>query len=277
MPTESPQTQAPEPPNPSPSEKLRFNKPRRGVGRLTIRNPKKRGMLDQEILDGLAATLSCFDVRCLVITGEGSHFSAGYDIATLHEPSPAGAADGLTAHPSNAALQAIEHYPYPVVAALNGRTFGGGLELAMACDLRVAASDVTLAMTPGRLGVVYSHTGLRRFLDVCGLANTNEMFFLAAPVSTHRALEMGLVNRVAEPGELESHALAMAAQIAATSPVALKGNKRAIRTLRAELARLPGEVEKDLIDLSASGVHSADFAEAQKAFAEKRAPTWKGR
>jgi len=274
-----PETSEPRPPGPpgGTSEKLRFDEPLPGVGRLTIRNSAKRGMLDQEILDALAKIVPELEVRCLIITGEGSHFSAGYDIATLHEPPPAGAADGLVAHPSNAALRAIEHYPYPVVAALNGRTFGGGLELAMACDLRVAASDATLAMTPGKLGVVYSHTGLRRFLDVCGLANTNEMFFLAVPVSSYRAHAMGLVNRVAEPGKLESHVLAVAEQIAASAPLALVGNKRAIRMMRAELARLPGEVEQDLVDLSARGVSSADFAEGQRAFAEKRPPTWQGR
>ncbi len=134
-----------------------------------------------------------------------------------------------------------------------------------------------MAMTPGKLGIVYSHTGLRRFLDVCGLANTNELFFLASPVDAERALAMGLVNRVVEAAELEDTVLSIAEQIGATAPLALAGNKQAIRTMRAELARMPGQIEQNLIDLTAAGVGSDDFAEGQRAFAEKRPPTWKGR
>ena len=259
------------------SGKLTLDEPRPGVARLTIRNADRRGVLDQEILDGLATTLPTLTSQCLVITGEGSFFSAGYDIAALHESPPSGAADGLTAHPSNATLQAIERYPYPVLAALNGDTFGGGLEVAMACDLRVASRAATVAMTPGKLGLVYSHTGLRRLLDVCGLANTNELFFLAERVDAQRAREMGIVNRVVDEHELEDAALTMAEQIAATEPLALAGNKQAIRTMRAELARLPEDVEQALVGLSAARVRSADFEEGQRAFTEKRPPTWKGR
>ena len=259
------------------SGKLRLEEPTAGVTRITVRNRDKRGMLDQEILDALATTLPTLTAQCLIVTGEGNHFSAGYDIEALHERPPTGAAGGLLSHPSNAALQAIECYPYPVLAALNGHTVGGGLELAMACDLRVASRDASLAMTPGKLGLVYSHTGLRRFLDVCGLANTNEMFFLATPVDAERAREMGLVNRVVDADEVERTALSMAEQICATAPLAVSGNKQAIRTIRAELSRLPNDVERDLVDLSAARVASADFAEAQKAFVEKRPPTWKGR
>jgi enoyl-CoA hydratase/carnithine racemase len=258
------------------SGKVVVDEPRPRVARITIHHRAKRGMLDQEILDVLAATVPTMTAQCLVITGDGPYFSAGYDIETLHLPSPLGAADGLTAHPSNAALEAIERYPYPVLAALNGHTFGGGLELAMACDMRVAAGTANFAMTPGKLGIVYSHTGLRRFLDVCGLANTNELFFLATPIGAGHAREMGLLNRVVVAGDFEASILSIAEQIASTAPLALAGHKRAIRTLRAELARLPAFVEQELIELSVAGVGSHDFAEGQRAFVEKRKPTWTG-
>jgi enoyl-CoA hydratase/carnithine racemase len=127
------------------SGKLVLDEPRPRVTRIAIHHRAKRGMLEQEILDVLAATVPTLTAECLIITGDGPYFSAAYDIEALHLPSPLGAADGLMAHPSNAALQEVERYPYPVLAALNGHTFGGGLELAMACDMRVAAGTATFA------------------------------------------------------------------------------------------------------------------------------------
>ncbi len=131
-------------------------------------------------------------------------------------------------------------------------------------------------MTPGKLGIVYSHTGLRRFLDVCGLASTNELFFVASPIDAGHALEMGVVNRVVDAVWFEDAVLSLAAQIASSAPLALTGHKKTIRTLRGEPGRLPSDVERELIELSVAGVRSADFAEGQRAFAEKRKPTWRG-
>src|SRR5205085_7719023 len=141
-------------------------------------------------------------------------------------------AERLVAHPFTEAIEAIERYRYPVLAAINGHAIGGGLELAVTCDLRIAARGVRLGMPPAKIGLIYSHTGLRKFIEVCGVANTNELFLLGRNVDADRAYEMGLVNAVVEPERLEEEAVKLAAEIGANAPLSLAGNKRAIRALR---------------------------------------------
>src|SRR5919199_2339507 len=191
------------------SGKLLVDEPAPHVTRIRISNPDKRGALDHEILDTLTETVGAPDARCLVITGDGPVFSAGYDIGNFSEETFAEAAEKLVAHPFVEAMEAIEAYPYPVVAAINGHAIGGGLELAVTCDLRIAARGVRMGMPPAKIGLIYGYTGLRRFVDVCGLANTNELFHVGRYVDADRALAMGLVNQVVEPEELEETALGL--------------------------------------------------------------------
>jgi enoyl-CoA hydratase/carnithine racemase len=257
------------------TEKLVLDHPAQGVARLTISNPDRRGALDHEILDALAGHARTLEARCLVVRGSGQVFSAGYDIGNLGEQSFEESAERLVAHPFNDAIEALEAYEYPVLAALNGHAIGGGLELALTCDIRVAARGIRLGMPPAKLGLIYSHTGLRRFIDVCGVANTAELFYVGRNVGAERAERMGLVNELVEPEELDEHVLDLAAEIAANSPLSLAGNKRAIRALRAR--PLPEEVERELVELRESCFRSEDFREGVRAFAEKRKPIWRGR
>ena len=260
------------------SGKVVVDEPGGGVLRIRISNPQKRGALDHEILDAVTATVTEADSRCLVITGDGPVFSAGYDIGNFTDESAfADAAEKLVAHPFTDAIDAIEAYPYPVVAAMNGHAIGGGLELAITCDIRIAARGIRMGMPPAKIGLVYGHTGLRRFMDVCGVANTNELFFLGDNVDADRALEMGLVNRVVEPDELQEAALEVARRIAANSPLSLAGNKRIVRTLRLRRTELPPDEERELVELRESCFHTEDFREGIAAFGEKRRPDWKGR
>jgi enoyl-CoA hydratase/carnithine racemase len=255
--------------------KLQLDEPAEGVARLTISNPDRRGALDQELLDALAEHARTLDARCLVIRGSGTVFSAGYDIGDLEGSSFEESAERLVAHPFHAALEALEAYPYPVVGQINGHAIGGGLELALTCDIRVAATSARFAMPPARLGLIYSHTGLRKFIDVCGVANTSELFHVGEPVDAERALAMGLVNQIVDPDELESRVRQLAGTIASNAPLSLEGNKRVIRTLRDQ--PLPEDVERELIELRESCFRSEDFREGVRAFAEKRKPRWQGR
>ncbi len=268
---------------------LHLDEPAEGVARLTIANPERRGALDHEILDSLAAHARTLEARCLVVRGTGTVFSAGYDIGNLGnnvaarpaEPAACArqefeeSAERLVAHPFNDAIEALEAYRFPVVAEINGHAIGGGLELALTADIRLAARGAKFGMPPAKLGLIYSHTGLAKFIDVCGVANTAELFFVGANVDTERAGAMGLVNEVVDPGELEQRVLTLASAIAANAPLSLEGNKRVVRALRSR--PLAAEVERELIELRESCFRSRDFREGVRAFAEKRKPVWEGR
>ena len=257
--------------------RLLIDHPAAGVARLTISNPERRGALDHAILDAFAATLPTLDARCLMITGEGDTFSAGYDLGALPSDPLPSEADRLVAHPFAAALDALEGYQYPTLAVLNGHAIGGGLELAVTCDLRIAAAGAQLRMPPARLGLVYSHTGIQKFIDTIGAPRTRELVLVARRVDARTAESWGLVNAVAEGETLGAQALALAQEIAAGAPLAQRGNKRVIRELLAARGALDPQTELELLELRRSCFSSDDFQEALRAFAEKRKPNWQGR
>jgi enoyl-CoA hydratase/carnithine racemase len=257
------------------TDKLRLDEPAAGVVRLTISNPERRGALDHELLDALADHARTLDARCLVVSGSGPVFSAGYDIGNLEEGGFQETAEQLVAHPFHDAIEALEAYRYPVIGQINGHAVGGGLELALTCDIRIAARGVKLGMPPAKLGLIYSHTGLLKFMQACGPANTAELFYVGRNVEAERAERMGLVNEVVDADELDDRVLELAAEIAANAPLSLAGNKRILRALRAHT--LSPELERELIDLRESCFRSEDFREGVRAFAEKRRPVWRGR
>jgi enoyl-CoA hydratase/carnithine racemase len=260
--------------------KLVLDEPAEAVARLTLNNPEKRNPLDHEVLDAIAGALPDLahgiEIRCVIVTGAGRAFSAGYDIGGIPAESFADDAEALVAHPFHAAMEAVSAHPYPVVAAINGHCLGGGLELAVRCDLRVCASGAKLGMPPARLGLIYGHTGLERFIDVVGVAYTRELFLTGRNLGAERAERIGLVNEVVPDAEVESASVALASEIAANAPLAMKGNKRAIETL-ARFGRLSAEQERELVELRRSCFVSEDFREGIRAFAEKRQPRWQGR
>jgi len=260
--------------------KLLLDEPAEAVARLTLNRPDSRNALDHELLDGLAAVMPTLDrgieVRCVLITGAGKAFSAGYDIAAIPAKSFERDAEALVAHPFHAALQAVASHPWPVIAAINGHALGGGLELTLTCDLRICAIGARLGMPPAKLGLIYGHTGLQRFIDAIGVPRTKELFITGRTLPAERAEEIGLVNEVVVDDGLEEASVALAAEIAANAPLSLKGNKHAIDTLNS-FPRLTEEQERELIELRESCFGSEDFREGIRAFAEKRKPEWKGR
>jgi enoyl-CoA hydratase/carnithine racemase len=257
---------------------LLLDRPADGVLRLTISNPAKRNALDHPILDAIAAVLDDIgDARVVLLTGAEGMFSSGYDIGEIPDDVFAEEAERLVAHPFASALGALEACEVPTVAALPGHTIGGGLELALACDLRVAADGILLGMPPAKLGLVYSHTGLRRFLEAIGAPRTRELFLTARNLDARTALDWGLVNRVVGVSDLEGAALDLAQDLAANAPLSVRGNKRAIRELLAAERELDPEVERELIELREASFHSEDLREGVRAFGQKRPARWKGR
>jgi enoyl-CoA hydratase/carnithine racemase len=258
--------------------KLLIDQPAEGVTRLTISNPAKRNALDHPILDAISATLKEEQAaRCVVITGAHAMFSAGYDIGEIPDEEFEERAERLVAHPFTEAIDALEAFPRPTLAALPGHTIGGGLELALACDLRVAQEEIRLGMPPAKLGLVYSHTGVRRFIDAIGAARTRELFLLGSYIDAPTALAWGLVNRTAPTAGFESLTLELAGELAANAPLSQLGNKRVIAALLAAEGELADEVEQELIELRRASFASQDMREGMRAFAERRPPRWQGR
>ena len=259
--------------------KLHLDRPAEAVARLRISNPERRNALDHEILDAIAELLPRLnrgiETRCVMITGAPPVFSAGYDIASIPEETFARDAEALVAHPFHAAMEAISKHPWPTLAAINGHCLGGGLELAITCDLRICAAGAQLGMPPAKLGLIYGHTGLRKFLDTIGLPRTKELFLTGRNLEAARAERIGLVNEVVDDDRLAEEAVELAAAIAANAPLSMRGNKHAIDLLNSSPV-LSEQQEAGLIALRESCFSSADLREGIRAFAEKRRPEWKG-
>jgi enoyl-CoA hydratase/carnithine racemase len=261
--------------------KLLLDEPAEGVLRLTISNPAKRNALDHPILDAISATLAecsgaASHVRCVIVTGAHGMFSAGYDIGEIPDEDFEEQAERLVAHPFTLAIDALAAFPHPTLAALPGHTIGGGLELALACDLRIAQAGIKLGMPPAKLGLVYSHTGLRRFIDTVGAARTRELFLLGSYIDAPTAHAWGLVNRVSAADELEAATLALAVELAGNAPLSQTGNKRVIEALLQAEGELAADVEQELIELRRASFASRDLHEGMRAFAERRPPRWQG-
>ncbi|HTN96740.1 MAG TPA: enoyl-CoA hydratase-related protein, partial [Nordella sp.] len=158
----------------------------------------------------------------------------------------------------------------PAVAMISGFCIGGGLALALACDLRIAAEDALFALPPARLGLAYPVDGLRDLLHAVSPAFAKEMLFTARRYTAAEALKAGLIHQVVAKDRLEAETQALAAEIADNAPLTLKASKRAID----QLAGRP--VGDDLAALAAACFASADYAEGQRAFLEKRKPRFTG-
>jgi enoyl-CoA hydratase/carnithine racemase len=270
--------------------------PADGVLRLRISNPAKRGALDHTILDSIASELDGLapEIRCVILTGEPGLFSSGYDIGNIPADRFNELAEPLVAHPFASAVEALDRCQVPVVAGLSGHTIGGGLELALCCDLRVARDNIKLGMPPAKLGLVYSHTGLMRFLDVVGEARTRDLFLRGKYIDAPKAELWGLVNELvpvpqsaaghrdeviaeAHAKALDDATVAVAVEIAGNAPLSVRGNKRVLRTILNERRRVPEDIEAYLIQERKDCFQSDDFIEGVQAFAERRKPNWQGK
>ncbi len=258
---------------------LIVDRPAEGVLRLAISNPATRNALDHTILGAISDELDMLgsDVRCLILTGAHGMFSSGYDISEIPMADFPVQAEKLVAHPFCRGLTAIDAIDIPTLAVLPGSAIGGGLELAVACDLRLAGSHIKLGMPPAKLGLIYSHSGLRRFIDTVGAPRTRELFLLGRYIDAATAQSWGLVNWVVDEDEIEETALVIATQLAANAPLSMAGNKRVLRELLQAEGALDPDIERELLALRASSFDSEDLLEGVSAFTQKRTPSWKGR
>ncbi len=246
------------------------------VALVTINRPDKRNALDGptrarllDILDELQANP---EVRVVVLTGAGDKaFIAGADISEFEGRSPM---DQFRVMSGRTVFDAVEAFPKPVIAALNGFTLGGGCELAMACDIRLAADSAKLGQPEVNLGIIPGGGGTQRLPRLVGTGAAYKLLYTGDLIGADEALRIGLVDEVVPAAGLRARALALAESVAQKSPVALQLIKEAVRaSLRVPLDEGLRQ-ETTLFGLAFS---SEDKAEGVAAFLGKRPPEFKGR
>lgn len=246
---------------------------------LTINRPEKRNALTPEILLQLGDTLNSLkeedEIRVVVIRGTGEQsFSSGYDISRIG--SGGTQETGPRRNPLEYGMASILAFPYPVIAMIYGYAVGAGFELAVTCDLRLAADTARLGITPAKLGIVYGHTGVRKILNLVGVAQTKELFYTGRLIDAQRAREIGLVDHVVPAQELASATYDLAREITENAPLSVRGTKITISKIL-NYQTLSPEDEAELRELQAQAMRSEDLKEGQKAFMEKRKPRFIGR
>ena len=239
------------------------------VGRIALNRPEAHNALDRAAMGELTALLADWagrdDLRAVVLTGRGKSFCAG---AALGEV----AAADWTDNPLTRLCDALEAFPAPTVAGLNGGVYGGGVELALACDFRVGVTGMRAFVPPARLGIHYEPAGIRRALDRLGSQATRRMFLLAETFDAEALLACGFLDHLVPPDALEAKLTDLADTLAGLAPLAVRGMKRTILELSA--GRLDAEAARARVTACFA---SADHAEGLAAWAERRPPVFKNR
>jgi enoyl-CoA hydratase len=243
------------------------------VGVATIDRPERRNALNAELCAQLRGHLEQSGaLRAVVITGAGTAFCSGADLVTRFAPD--GDATTDTFRPAfEQVLDAIVAHPAPVVAAINGPAMGAGMQLAVACDLRVAALGARLAIPGGKLGIHLSARNIWRLAQLVGQGAARDFLLAGRTVDVEEALRMGLVQYVDH--DALGAALALAGEIAASAPLTVRGHKRALN-LVADAHWLGEGARAAIADLEARAFASDDLREGMAAFAEKRRPNFHG-
>ena len=241
------------------------------LARLRLARPERRNALSQAMWRALpeyCARIEAQSVALVVIVeGAGGHFCAGADIAEFAEVYRDAAATGDYVDAIQNALNALASLDRPAIAKIEGNCVGGGLALAMACDLRFCAADAFLAITPAKLGLLYGFAETRRLVELVGPARAKDLLFSARRILPDEALAIGLVDRVVAPGILEESIRAYAAELSVLSQQSIRGAKAAVAAISGGLGA-ESPAFRALIERAALG---EDFAEGRKAFVEKRA------
>jgi methylglutaconyl-CoA hydratase len=244
------------------------------IAYVQIHNPERYNALSAQVvteLQQVAQELAVNrDVRAVILHGgESKAFCSGADLKERQSMNEAQVINAV--HQLRGAINSFERLPMPVIAAIAGMAFGGGCELALACDIRIMAEDGHIGLTEVSWGIIPGAGGCARLPHLVGVARAKELIFTARKLTAADALEMGLVNRVVPTNRLLSVAREMAEQIALQAPLAVRAAKRAINTGLGLDAGLAAEWEQ-----YQSIVPTADRLEGLQAFAEKRAPHYRG-
>lgn len=249
------------------------------VGYIIFNNPERHNAMSLEMWEATSETLAGYkkddEVRVVVLTGAGSKaFISGADISRFgSERASQEAVDRYNAA-TERAYSGVHDFPKPTIAMIRGYCIGGGLGLAVSCDMRIASDNARFAVPAAKLGLGYDYPGLKRLMDVVGPSFTKEIFFTARQFDAEEARTMGLVNRVLPEAELEGYVKNYADTIAANAPLTVESVKFIVGQALADESR------RDMAAIAESVRRcfaSQDYVEGRTAFMEKRKPRFTGR
>ncbi|MDG4555078.1 MAG: methylmalonyl-CoA decarboxylase [Candidatus Competibacter sp.] len=248
------------------------------IGTIVMNHPQKRNALSEALIDDITAALESFRARRLRVAilrapAGVKVWSAGHDVGELPNRGrdPLGWSDSL-----RVLVRAIQEFPAPVIALIEGGVWGGGCEVAMACDLLVATPEATFAITPAKLGVPYNLGGVLTLMNMIPLPVAKEMLFTAQPIPASQALNLGVINYIKPAPEIDAFVYGLAGQIAANSPLSIAVMKEELRLLASAHAITP-ELFERMQGLRRVVYDSHDYQEGLNAFREKRKPRFEGK
>ena len=246
------------------------------VGRIVFNNPARHNAVSLEMWQGLADAAQAFaadpDIRVVIVQGAGDKaFVSGADISEFDGQRDSAAATEKYDAIAAKGMQALKGLNKPTIAMVQGYCIGGGLAVALNCDIRIATDQAKFAVPAAKLGLGYEYEGVRKLVDVVGPAFAQEIFFTARQFSAPEALAMGLINRMVPKADLLAYVQQYAETIAANAPMTVAS----IKTIVGELVKDESLRNVPLCDqLVAACFNSADFTEGRTAFMEKRKPVF---
>ncbi len=245
---------------------------------VRFNNPEKHNALSVDMWEAVPPLLDKAakddNVRMVVLSGEGGKsFISGADISQFEDLRAAKEAVKRYEALAEAALQGIYEFEKPTLACIRGYCIGGGVNVAISCDIRIASSNSTFAIPATRLGLGYRYSAMKNLTDLVGPGHAKDIFFTARRLEASEALRIGLINRVAEPDGLDALLAEYTAAITTGAPLTIKAGKRIIRDVLKT-----GDADLELARrLILDCFESEDYAEGRRAFMEKRKPAFKGK
>ena len=250
-----------------------------GVGVVTFNNPGKRNAMSLDMWEGLGHALTDLrddeDVRVVILVGAGDKaFVSGADISQFEKTRHNAAASEEYSRRSAAQRALLADYPKPTISCIRGFCLGGGMQVAMLTDIRIASQDSQFGIPAAKLGIAYGYDGLRHLVSLVGPSWARLIMYTGMKIDSAEALRIGLVDRVMPNGELWDATLEIARTISGNAPLAIQAAKITI----AQVLKDPAARDMDAIKkIGSACMDSEDFREGRQAFMEKRKPKFKGR
>ena len=248
------------------------------IGTIVLNHPEKRNCLSAPLIGQLCNGLDRFEesgIRVVILRARPGVkvWSSGYDVNELSKPGR----DPLPYEaPFELLLRRVQNYPNPVIAMIEGSVWGGACDLAFTCDILIGCETASFALTPAKLGIPYTTSGMIHFINMVGLNKAKEMFFTAAPINATEALAAGILNHLVASAELDRYTRMIANQIIQNAPLAVSAFKEQFHLL-SKGHSIDAETAEKLQSHRRKVYDSADYVEGIRAFQEKRPPKFKGK